>query len=196
MSGFIFVLLFLKFQDFFFVNPSVFFITFIYYAVMFSLLLVIATYDLKHKIIPDPLSFIFGILAFAGLYFFDSVSGSSIGNNIPIFYAHMPSLLDFFSGIFISLPFALFWLISSGRWMGLGDAKLSLGIGWLLGLSVSLSSLVLAFWSGAIVGIVLIIFSRNSKKGKLGMKSEIPFAPFLVLGAFVAFLFGFNFFGI
>ncbi|MBI2627471.1 hypothetical protein HYW72_00915 [Candidatus Nomurabacteria bacterium] len=80
--------------------------------------------------------------------------------------------------------------------MGLGDAKLALGIGWFLGISSALSALVVAFWSGAIVGIILVIFSRNRKIGRLGMKSEIPFAPFLVFGAFLAFIFGLNLFGI
>jgi len=164
-SGIIFVLLFLEFQDFFLINPKVFFAIFIYYAFAFSLLLVIATYDLRHKIIPDSLSLIFGILAFAGLFFFDISSGQSLSSNAPIFYAHLPSWDSFLSGIYIALPFAFFWFVSSGRWMGLGDAKLSLGIGWLLGLPLALSSLVVAFWSGAVWGIALIIFSRNSKKG-------------------------------
>src|SRR6266850_3665521 len=35
-----------------------------YYALLFSLLIVIATYDLKHKIITEKLSFFFGMLAF------------------------------------------------------------------------------------------------------------------------------------
>jgi leader peptidase (prepilin peptidase)/N-methyltransferase len=92
--------------------------------------------------------------------------------------------LEFLSGLLIAAPFALFWLVSSGKWMGLGDAKLAVGLGWLLGLSRSLSGVVVAFWIGAIFGLSLVIFSK-----KHGMKSEIPFAPYLVLGALLAFLF-------
>ena len=184
-TGLIFALLFIKFQNAFFVNILVFAVTYAYYAIMFSLLIVIATYDLKHKIIPDMLSLVFGILAFIGLFFFTSY----------VFYPHLPSILEFLSGIFIASPFAFFWLISSGRWMGLGDAKLALGIGWLLGLMSALSGLVIAFWSGAIVGITLIIVSKVYRKNGMEMKSEIPFAPFLVFGAFLVFIFGFNFFG-
>ena len=73
--------------------------------------------------------------------------------------------------------------------MGLGDAKLLLSLGWLLRLGVALSGLVIAFWSGAIVGLFLIMFSK-----KHGIKSEIPFAPFLVLGFMLVFLFGLNVF--
>ena len=43
---------------------------------------------------------------------------------------------------------------------------------------------MVAFWLGAIVGLSLVVFSK-----KYGIKSEIPFAPYLVLGALLAFLF-------
>jgi len=178
-------LLFSKFQDTFFLDPSIFIIIYAYYATIFSLLLVVAVYDLKHKIIPDMLSLSIGVLAFVGLFFFH-------GNS---FYFQVPSIFEFLSGIFIALPFAFFWFVSSGRWMGLGDAKLAISIGWLLGTASALSGLVIAFWSGAIIGVGLIILSKNSKMKKLGMKSEIPFAPFLVLGTFLAFMCEFNFFG-
>ncbi len=179
ITGIIFAGLFLKFQLLFQINIIDFAIIFIYYAFIFSLLIVIAVYDLKHKIISDKLVLIFSIVTFLGLFFITLFG----------FYPHWPSLWDFLSGIIIALPFALLWLVSKGAWMGLGDAKLAVGLGWLLGLMQALSGLVLAFWSGALVGIILLIVSK-----KHSMKSEIPFAPFLVLGAILAFFFGFNFF--
>lgn len=175
LTGLIFSALFLKFQDiFFYGTPLVFSFTYAYYAVAFSLLLVIAVYDIRHKIIPDMLAFVLGIISFFGLFFFNS-SG---------FYPHLPSLLGFSSGLLIALPFALFWLVSAGAWMGLGDAKLAISLGWLLGLSRALSGVVVGVWIGAVVGIALLIFSK-----KHGMKSEIPFAPYLAIGALLAFLF-------
>ncbi len=173
-SGLIFALLFLKFQDLFFVDTFVFSISYAYYVTMFSILLVIAVYDLRHKIIPDMLSLIFAIITFVGLFFFNDYG----------LYPHIPTVLEFLSGALLALPFAFIWLISRGAWMGLGDAKLAVGLGWLIGYSRILSGAVMAFWSGAIIGLVLIIFSK-----KHGMKSEIPFAPFLVLGALIAFIF-------
>jgi leader peptidase (prepilin peptidase)/N-methyltransferase len=148
---------------------------------MFSILVVISAYDLRHKIIPDMLALIFGIAAFAGMFFFSGYG----------FQPHIPSLFEFLAGPIIALPFALVWLLSRGAWMGLGDAKLALGLGWLLGLSRVLSGVVVAFWSGAIIGIILLAFSK-----KHGMKTEIPFAPFLVLGALLAFLFELHLFPI
>lgn len=181
MTGLSFALLFLKFQNVFFADMFIFAITFAYYAFMFSLLVVIATYDLKHKIIPDQLSLIFGIISFIGLFFF-TTSG---------FLPHQPGALELFSGVLVALPFAFLWLVSGGTWMGLGDAKLAIGLGWLLGLSRAFSGIVVAFWSGAIIGILLLFFSK-----KHSMKSEIPFAPFLVFGTLLAFLFELHLFGV
>lgn len=181
-TGLIFTLLFLKFQDIFFLNILAFIIIYTYYAAVFSILMVIAVYDFRHKIIPDILSFVLGILAFVGLFFFIAPGD---------FYLHIPSILEFLSGPIIAAPFALFWLVSSGRWMGLGDAKLAIGLGWLFGFSLALFGVMLAFWIGAIAGITLVIFSK-----KYGMKSEIPFAPYLILGTILAFLFNLNLFGI
>lgn len=180
-AGLIFTALFLKLQNVLFADTFSFSIAYFYYAFSFSLLLVVAVYDLRHKIIPDRLVFIFGLFAFLGLFFFNS--------NLSVFYPHWPSIWNFLAGPLLASPFFFFWLVSGGRWMGLGDAKLAFGLGWLLGLSLSLSALVLAFWIGAVVGLLLIFFSP-----KYGLKSEIPFAPYLVLGTLLAFLFNLHLF--
>jgi len=173
-TGVLFAGLFLKFQDLFFTSTLAFAFLYAFYALLFSLLIVIATYDIKHKIIPDLLVFIFGLLAFLSIFI---LNPSGI-------YPHWPNLWELVSGVLVSLPFALIWLLSRGTWMGLGDAKLALGLTYLLGLSRMLSAVVISFWAGAIVGLLLLIFSKSH-----GMKSEVPFAPFLVFGAIAAFLF-------
>jgi prepilin signal peptidase PulO-like enzyme (type II secretory pathway) len=180
ITGIIFATVFLKFQDIFFLDTLKFSFSYAYYTAMFSLLLVISVYDFKHKIIPDALSFIFGILGFLGLFFFNA-SGLPAQAD---FGPGLPPISEFLSGLLIAAPFAFFWFVSKGTWMGLGDAKLALGLGWMLGLSRVFSGAVLAFWIGAVVGLFLILFKKN-----YGMKSEIPFAPYLALGAFLAFIF-------
>ncbi|MBI2630789.1 prepilin peptidase [Candidatus Nomurabacteria bacterium] len=174
--GIIFAALFLKFQDIFFLSAYAFAAMYAYYTLFFSLLLVAAVYDLKYKIIPDSLSITLGIISFVGLFLFNSSS-------ILLPYWHMPSLLQFLAGPIIAAPFALLWLVSRGRWMGLGDAKLATSLGWVAGLYTAISGVVIAFWAGAIVGVFLLMFS-----GKYKMKSEIPFAPYLAFGVFLAFL--------
>jgi len=49
----------------------------------------------------------------------------------------------------------------------------------------------LDFWIGAVVGILLIMLQKVK-----GLKSEIPFAPFLVLGTFISFILELNLFSI
>lgn len=187
LSGIIFAVLFIKFQDVFFLDTLSFTFSYAYYGVSFSLLLVVSVYDIRHKIIPDPLVLLLAILSFVGLFLFDSFGLSAQAGFSP----HIPSIVEFSAGPIVAAPFALFWLISSGRWMGFGDAKLAVVLGWLVGLSRALSGFVLAFWVGAIVGLSLLVFSK-----KYGMKSEIPFAPYLVLGIFLAFVFELHIFGI
>lgn len=161
-----------------------------YFIFIFALLLIILAYDLKHKIIPDGIVFLFISFSFLSIF----VDLKEI-----IFY--MPNIISFLSGFVVALPFFLLWLISSGKWMGLGDGKLSLGIGFLLGTSKSFSALVLAFWIGAVMSLLIIFIGKilntnklNLKGKKLTMKSEIPFAPFIILGFLIVFFTGLNLF--
>lgn len=187
VTGLVFFALFYKFKDLFLVDTLRFSFIYAYYATLFSILLVITVYDIRHKIIPDTLAFIFGAFAFVGMFFFNSGAYDAAS----LFYPHIPSWTQIFSSFAVALPFGLLWLVSRGMWMGLGDAKLALGLGFMLGLSKLLSATVVAFWSGAIIGIVFVVF------GKLrNLKSEIPFGPFLALGAFLAFIFELNLFQI
>lgn len=174
LTALLFLAVFFKFEEIFYINFPIFLITFIYYVAIFSLLIVISVYDIRHKIIPDKLSVILAILSFIGLFFFSGYG----------FNPHLPKLWEYLSGLVISVPFGLLWLCSKGKWMGLGDAKLTVGLGWLVGISRMISGVVLSFWIGALMGLALIFTS-----GRHSLKSEIPFAPFLVLGVLLAFIF-------
>ncbi len=138
------------------------------------LLLFIAIYDLRHTIIPDQFVYaaaIVGLLSHLGLE-----TGS----------VALPGT-TFFLGALLSVPLALIWLVSRGRAMGLGDAKLMLAIGLFLGFSSGLAALVLSFWIGAVVGLVLLFLSSKRMGTRVTMKSEIPFGPFLALGCTIAY---------
>lgn len=146
--------------------------------IVFGLLLAISVYDFKHKIIPDFWAYSFAAVAFLRIIF------------MPETFLFEPALWDFLAGPILALPFALLWLVSGGRWMGLGDAKLTLGLGWFLGLQGGITAIVLAFWIGAIFGVALLLmekFSHSIFHHRVTMKSELPFAPFLILGTFLVF---------
>ena len=70
--------------------------------------------------------------------------------------------------------------------MGLGDAKLVLGIGWVLGLIAGISAIVLAFWIGAIVSLIWMYVIMKKFKARY----EIPFGPYLILGMYLVLFFG------
>lgn len=143
-------------------------------SIIFCLLSIIFLYDLKHKIIPD--SFVILFILFSFLY---SYLGSSI---------------QLLASIVIPLPFFLIWLLSKGRMMGLGDAKFMVGMGLLLGLERGISAVFLSFWLGGIFVLILYLLNKLfSKSYNTSMKSELAFAPFLVLGTLITFIFQINF---
>jgi len=183
LTGVVFTLVFFKFLPILFFSPILYLLYVALFAFIFSLLIVISVYDLKHKVIPDKLVLVFIIVSFSTIFINPQIFGSIIA---------LPSLPYIISGPLLSLPFVLIWFLSKGRLMGLGDGKLILGIGWMLGISQGIFSIILAFWIGAVLGIFLMIFSKNlpdGKAGKIGMKTEIPFAPFLIASVFITFFF-------
>jgi len=60
--------------------------------------------------------------------------------------------------------------------MGGGDMKMMFGIGLLLGWKLTVFALVLSFVLGAIIGVLLRVFSRSEEE-----VVEIPFGPYLAL---------------
>lgn len=167
---------------------------FLLYAAEWSFLVVIVVYDMRHKIIPDLFVFLFGALALLSL-FVTSGWGFAVPEN---FWS------AFFAGPLFAAPFALLWLVSKGRWMGFGDAKLALGMGWMVGSAKSLSVFLLSFWIGAVVSVGILLYERygaphtalSRAHGRLTMKSEVPFAPFLILGLALVFFFGLDIFSL
>ncbi len=169
LTGFLFVLIYMTVVP---VTPMEFFQTALYLIVT-CVLVVISVYDIKHKIIPDPFVFSFIALAFLSMF---------IGN---LTWFSIPSWSHLLAGPLLALPFALIWYVSKGTWMGFGDAKLVLGIGWLLGLGAGANSIVLAFWIAAIISITWLLITKHSIKPR----TEIPFGPYLIIGMYVVLLY-------
>jgi leader peptidase (prepilin peptidase)/N-methyltransferase len=151
----------------------------IYYSIIASLLIVITVYDIRHMIIPNGLVYTFIILAGAKLFLFLGIHDFELTRSM-LFDAITPIVLGGF--------FGLLWLVSKGMWIGFGDAKLAFGIGALLGFSGGISAIMLGFWIGAIYSIGILVWqyiAQSYHKRKFGMKTEIPFAPFLIAGTLI-----------
>ena len=144
------------------------FLSLIYYWLISCFLIVIFVYDLKHYLIPDktiyPVIFI--------TFFYN------------LFYSRAFVLNSLYSALGAGLFFGIIFLVSRGKWIGLGDVKFVFFMGLFLGFPNVFLALFLAFSLGAIIGIGLII------SGKKKLKSKIPFGPFLVTGTFLALFFG------
>ncbi len=141
---------------------------------IFSSLVVVFVYDLKHFIIPDKIIYP-AILA-------------ALGYNVYLFlidryFIHL-FLNNIYSAFAASFFFLIIILISKGKGMGLGDAKMGFLMGLLLGPVNVVVALFSSFIIGAIIGIGLIVLKKKK------MKSEVPFGPFLVTGTTIAMFWG------
>lgn len=83
------------------------------------------------------------------------------------------------------LPFATLYIVSKGAWMGAGDIEVAAILGLLLGWPNFLVALYFAFILGSVWGLAKVYALKNA-----GLKSEMPFAPFLIAGISFAFVFG------
>ena len=146
----------------------------------------IFVYDLKHKIIPDSAVFVF--------WFFSLVNTVYVNPSLSYISNHL------LAGIILSFFIFILWFISKGRWIGFGDVKLAMGMGFYLGIKNGIWALAWSFWSGAIVGLLILIFQKIleitlSKKRKfLTIKSAIPFGPFMIIGIILSLILKFNLF--
>ncbi|OGG76653.1 hypothetical protein A3B35_03920 [Candidatus Kaiserbacteria bacterium RIFCSPLOWO2_01_FULL_54_24] len=111
-----------------------------------AVLFAIAVYDLKYTLIPDAWVWTFNGLTLFLIFAFPL---QATGSMLPAFLA----------GPVVAAPLFAFWFFSKGAWMGFGDVKLALGMGWLLGIGDGLFALFFAFILGALVSVPLLFFS-------------------------------------
>lgn len=128
---------------------------FIFYLVITLFLIIIFVYDWRYHLILDKVSITAVILALIfslilGLSIYSLLLGALIGGGF----------------------FFLQYLISKGKWIGGGDIRLGVLMGFILGWQKILVALFLAYFVGAVFAIFLIIL-KNKK-----LKSHLPFGTF------------------
>jgi len=142
---------------------------YIYYFFNFSLLLIIFWYDYKYYEIPFKIvilgsifSFIFRIIYLKNLTYENYLIELASWLGIFLFY------------------FLVIWISKGG--MGGGDLKLSIYLGIFLGFPSSIYGIYYGFFLGGMFGLLLLAL------GKKGLKSQIPFGPFLIIGSLLTLL--------
>lgn len=152
-------------------------INFIYLLFIFSALIVIFFTDLKYGIIPDAV--LYPAIALTLVYHLSSIIYLSNNKTIEQFSNYLLTAV-------VSFLFFLFlYFVTHGRGMGFGDVKLAFFVGFFLGFPMAISAFYIAFLTGAMIGIILILWKKKRLRG-----STIPFGPFLVIGIFATFFFG------
>lgn len=154
--------------------------------------------DAGHMILPNVITYPMLVLAFAVRIIFPIVLATNYFSDTRIFpvtyLAGQPAwLVSLFGAVLGALVGGgSLWLIGE-VWkrlrgvdaMGLGDVKMMLGIGALIGWRLAFLSIFLGAFSGAVIGILVI--ARQKEKD---LQTQIPFGIFLGAGSILALLFG------
>ncbi len=170
LTGFLFISAFV-------VTDNLFYSVEIMVASLFLIPIVIE--DIKTKTVPEILSIPFAYIALLLATVYGVVNES-----------YAPLLF----GLTLAFPFFLIWLVSKGRAMGLADSKIAISLGFLShSLIDTISIFLFSFWVGTIITLSFIIYSYiQTGNSDLGMKSKIPFIPFLALAYFLVAVLGVN----
>ena len=132
-----------------------------------SLLIIIIVSDLTYMIIPDKV-----LLFFAPIFIIQRI------------FIPLDPWWDFIVGAVIGFVLLLLIAMISKGGMGGGDIKLFFVIGIVLGLKLTLITLMLAAFLGAIYGVIGMLMGKYKKK------QEIPFGPFIAIGALLSYFYG------
>lgn len=154
------------------------FVNLIYLLAVFCFLIVIFVYDLRYYLIPDKVIFpaIAAVFTYRIFELFSNKPDGGLNFQFLVF--------PFSAAVLASSFFLVIFVISRGKWIGFGDVKLAFFLGLFLSWPNILAGLFFAFFLGALIGTFLIVLKRKT------LKSEVPFAPFLVIGTLLAFFAG------
>jgi len=141
------------------------------------LLIIISGIDFLYMVIPDALCILIAIAGVASSFF-----NLSLGNDWKLRLLHSVG----------GAAFGAFSLLIAGyagkkifkqEAMGEGDVKLLCGLGALLGIPATISTLFIASLAGSLAGITLIVTK------KMHRRDYLPFGPFIALGAYFNIIF-------
>ena len=128
--------------------------------------------DVKHYIIPDSLNFSLILIGIIKNFFPES----TLNLNQDMFQ----SLIGGAGGYFlIWIIIFLYKKFKNVEAMGLGDAKLLSGLGFIFGLKSIFVILFVASILGLLYSIPKLLIGKNS------LQTALPFGPFLIIGSII-----------
>jgi leader peptidase (prepilin peptidase)/N-methyltransferase len=153
--------------------PSFSIVSVLYYLFIISGFIVIFFTDLKSGIIPDKILLPAILVTFLYLLI---INPSSLIINI---------LCGLGAFLFFVTIAVVFKVLTKKDSLGGGDIKLVFLLGLFLGFPGIVISLYIAFLTGALVGIILILWGKKRFK-----TATLPFGPFLILGTIFSLFWG------
>jgi len=123
--------------------------------------------DLEHHLLPNAITLPLVVVGFVFSFFtepgwFSSLIGIVVGGGVLFTIAEV------------------YYRVRHEEGLGMGDVKMLAMVGAFLGWQLTLLTLMLASFSGTLIGLGLIVTSRG------GLKYALPFGTFLALGAAAA----------
>lgn len=159
LTGLVFVFLFMNTTNI---------VQFIFYALLMSVMIALTISDLEYRIVPNKiLIYAFSVLVPLGVY-------------VGIFIEQNSYLSHLLGGVIFFVSLLLLAVITKGG-MGGGDIKLLSLIGLALGLKKTFLIFFIACTVGAVIGIIVKMFKKDS--------SVVPFVPFICVGVLIVLIY-------
>ena len=154
------------------------------------ILLLITVYDYYHFIIPDEFTLALTVLTTSWLSWQWWIGSLTTSDGLWTLGAALAGAAFYFA----------LWAVSRGAWLGFGDVKLAIPLGLWVGPMGVFSFVVGSFWVGALISLIILSwhrFERGQKRLQLSsqtltMKSAVPFAPFMIIGAALVYFLQFD----
>ncbi len=142
-----------------------------------SLGVVIAVYDIKHKLID--------VRCLVALAVTSIILGVCD-------FGHIGIISHVIGAVIVPLPFLLLWIMSKGALIGFGDIEIMTITGFLFGVISGFSAVTVAFWVATII-VILIVGIKSTRQRRI-IEQHIAFAPFLLAGIYLVGICGLDIF--
>ncbi|MDQ2085285.1 prepilin peptidase [Herbivorax sp. ANBcel31] len=152
-------------------------------AFLMSIMIVVFFIDLKYMIIPDGLV-ITGLIGGVVTGIYNAFNPLEIYGDDRWWNPLLGAVIGF--GMLLLIAVLGYLVYGTEDAMGGGDVKIFAPIGLFLGWKMTIVALFISVVLAGVIGLILILTGIRDRK------SGIPFGPFIVIGTFLTYLFGWD----